>query len=400
MKDEAILIFGGGEMQLSLIKNANELGYETIVIDPLENAPGKEIADYFYVVAPKDKEKTIETARRHSVKGIITTQMERPLLFMAEIAESEGFIFPSPKAIKQARDKYLMKQCFNAKGIPCAKGILFNNREEITEKALEHFSFPLIIKPLDAFSSRGVYLCSSIDDLLKYAEETASFSSNGSFLVEEFLDGKEVSVESVTQNGITTVFQITDKEITPYPTAVEMAHIQPSALPADTQNKIKEIVKKSIEALELDNCGSHSEVKITSDGVKMVEVGARLGGDFISSYLTENSTGYSIEQAAIQIAVGREFEFRPGRNSGAVIRYLSLPEGNTISTVNSIKEVERIPGIIRVSLTAKKGDKVAAITDSAKRPGYVITKGDTREEAMKYAEEAVAMIINSIIYED
>ena len=155
--------------------------------------------------------------------------MENPLLLMAEIAEKFSFSFPSVNSIVHARNKYLMKRCFIEHGIPCAYGILVEPNAEIDEKILYGFTFPLIIKPVDSFSSRGVFLVTSFDELQQYLDKTKSFSSDGKILIEEFLNGPEVSVESVTYNGQTTVIQITDKVITNYPYTVEMAHIQPSS---------------------------------------------------------------------------------------------------------------------------------------------------------------------------
>ena len=148
---DSILIFGGGLNQMTLIQSAKDLGYKTIVIDPLENAPARKIADVFEVVGSKDYDKTKEIAVKNNVKGIVTCQMENPLLLMAKLAKELNFIFPSEKSILNARNKFLMKESFMKDGVACAKGTLIHSAEEITEEACKQLGFPLIIKPVDSF---------------------------------------------------------------------------------------------------------------------------------------------------------------------------------------------------------------------------------------------------------
>jgi biotin carboxylase len=391
-----IMIFGAGENQLTLIRGAAELGLHTVVIDPNPDAPGRDLADVFEVVEARDYSRTRQIAARYRVQGIVTSQMENPLLLMAQLAEELHFIFPSLESVRRARNKFLMKQAFLECGVPCANGILVRNKEDLDGSTITGLTFPLIIKPTDAFSSRGVFRVSDWNQLTALIPGTRSFSSNGDILIEEFLEGPEVSVESVTRNGNTTVVQITDKVITDYPYTVEMAHIQPSALPETTRTEIAAVVRKGIAALGLDHCITHAELKVTPDGVKFIEIGARLGGDYISSYLVQNSTGCNIEKCAIQVALGIEPDLRIPFSHGSEIRYLSLPAGKTVLKVRSLDEVRAMPGVVKVSVTIKPGEPVPGITDSAKRPGFVICRGESREQAHLHAEQAMTGLTECI----
>ncbi len=391
---DSILIFGGGLNQMTLIQSAKDLGFKAIVIDPLENAPAKKTADVFEVVEPKDYNKTKEIALKHNVKGIVTCQMENPLLLMAKLAEELNFIFPSQKSVLNARNKFLMKECFMKAGVACAKGRLISSSEKITENSCSEIKFPLIIKPLDSFSSRGVYKINSFNEIDTYSNITRKFSSTGDVLIEEFMEGDEVSVESVTQNGITTVIQITDKVITPYPMAVEMAHIQPSCVDEETQKGITELVKKAIVALGIDNCASHAEVKITSQGPKMVELGARLGGDYITSHLVPLSTGVNIEAAAIQIAMGKKPDLVHKFKKASAIQYVDLPKGKTIKKINDWKNLLEDKKVNGVFVFCKEGDVVSEITDSAKRAGCVIVQDIDRASVMEVSNKVIENLTN------
>ena len=237
MNKGAILIFGGGENQLTLIKSAKERGYYTVVIDPNDNAPGKLEADAFEIVAPKDFIGTCKVVEKYNVNGIATAQMENPLLLMAQVAEKYNFIFPTVMQIKRARNKFLMKQTFIANNVPSAKGKIFNKEQKITVEDITDYNYPLIIKPSDAFSSRGVLKVNSFSELISNESFTRSFSSDNSIIVEEFLEGKEYSIESITFKGQAHIIQYTEKIITEYPFTVEMGHMQPAELDDEAKNR-------------------------------------------------------------------------------------------------------------------------------------------------------------------
>ncbi len=386
-----ILVFGAGDNQRSLIRAARAEGFRTVAIDPNPGAPGAADADVFEVVSARDFAGTIAVCHRHGVDGIVTCQMENPLLLMARVAEDLGCIFPAPGVVARARDKWLMKQAFMEHGVACARGLRFEPGQAITPDALEQLTWPLILKPTDAFSSRGVFRVENITDIERREQVTRDFSSTRTCIVEEFLEGPEVSVESVTFRGTTTVMQITDKVITPYPTTVEMAHIQPSEHPPEVQDAITRLVKAAITALGLDNCASHAEVKLTTAGPVMVEIGARLGGDYITSHLVPLSTGRSIEAAAARIALGLAPETAPMHRRGAVIRYLDRGDG-VVHGVGSLAPVLAMEGVQHAGIAVHEGMPLPRITDSARRHGFVICDGATRGEAWDRAGAALDIL--------
>ncbi len=390
-----ILVFGGGENQKSLIKTAERIGVQTIVIDPNADVPGKNFASYFHVVKAHDLPGTIEIANKYKVDGIITSQMENPLLLMAEVAEHFNFAFPHKEVIEKCRNKFLMKLSWQKANIPCARGIVMPVHSKFILMQYEHLHFPLMLKPLDAFSSRGVFKVNNVEELEYNLEGARKFSSTQEIIIEEFIEGPEFSVESITYQGQTTLFQITEKEITPYPHTVEMAHIQPANITLEEKQSIIEIVKKSIHALGLNNSASHAELKLTKDGPKMIEIGARLGGYFISSYLTNISTGLSLEEAAIKTALRIEPQTNPLQSHGSAIRYLNLPYGKTIKSIGNWKNI--IQGdVVYANIYPQSGDVISSITDSSKRQGFVIVKGvdyhDAKAKSWKYHDELAKFI--------
>ncbi|MCD4743146.1 MAG: ATP-grasp domain-containing protein, partial [Desulfobacteraceae bacterium] len=225
-----ILIFGGGLGQLTLIRAAKQLGVISVVIDPNPDAPGRVIADFFYCVDGNDYKKTKQIAIKHNINGIVTGQMEKPLKIMARLAVEMGYIFHSPEVVEKCTNKYIMKSAFQTNNIPCAQGKLFKQNETINPDSLIDMTLPVILKPLDSFSSQGVYKINKFEEIKDFIPETRSFSSDNSVLIEEFIEGPEYSIESVTYNKKTTIVQYTQKIITPFPNTVEMGHVQPAKL--------------------------------------------------------------------------------------------------------------------------------------------------------------------------
>jgi len=368
-----VLIFGAGPLQTSIISVAKSKGIYTIAIDPNKNAIGKNIADVFIAVNGDDFKTTCEVTEKYSIDGIVTAATDKPLLMMAKIAEKYNFTFPSYSAILKCTNKYLMKKTFLKNNIPCAKGLLVNNKNQI-KKTLNNFKFPIIIKPLDSSGSRGVIFCNSIDNLIKAYEETKKVTSLDDVLIEEFIDGKEYSIEGIHYNGESHIIQITEKITTKFPYNVELGHIQPADITSEQQLKIQQLITKIAHILGFENCASHTELKINKNGIFIIETSPRLGGDFISSTLVPLSTGINMEEILIDISTGtllpKNF-YKPKFNKNSGIIFFELPEGIVIY-VHNLNEIDNIEEIYSWNFDLNMGDKVNKITSSLDRYGYAI----------------------------
>jgi len=389
------MIFGAGLNQLELIREAGKLGLVTVAIDPEENPPGRAEADHFCRIGANDYEATKETALRYGVSGIVTGQMEKPLRMMARLARDLGFVFNSPVVTERCLDKWLMKEVLQRHKVPCAKGFLLKPGDAPVKPG--SLSWPVIIKPRDAFSSRGVYRCADAGDIESYIAESRSFSSSGDVIIEEFLQGMEYSVEAVTFNGETTIVQITEKYITPYPRTVEMGHLQPADLEMTIRMQMSAVVIRALKALGVMNSASHTEVMVTENGPQVIETGARLGGDFIGSYLTLASTGMSMDRAAVEIAMGVRPSHMPSVRAFSMIRYLELPEGGTVDQVLPFDDILSLPGVVFAALFVRPGDIIKPVSHSALRPGCIIAEADTKIGVMLRIEEYSRLLTGKII---
>lgn len=380
MDKKSILIFGLGFLQKSLIYRCKAKGLITVGIDPCADAVCKNDVDVVEIVGGQDYEKTLEVARKYNVSGVITTATDKPLVMMARVAETLHLPFYSVETAQASTDKFLMKKKFQEFGIPCAKGFIINTPEEFENFNHTQLEFPVIVKPRDNSGSRGVILCNDEIGLRNAFAEAMENTRKSSVLVEEYIDGQEYSIESVHYDGKSEVIQFTEKRTTEFPYNVELGHIQPANISEDNKNKIREIVEKIAEALSFNNCGSHTELKIGSRGVVVIETSPRLGGDFITSTLVPLSTGIDIDDVLIDISLGKTIEIndlKPKRNRFSEVVFFNLPEGK-IEKIGNLDELKNIDGLHFYHFGLKEGDVIPKIKNSLDRYGEAVFVADDR----------------------
>ena len=378
IKRKNILIFGGGALQLSVIKKCREMNLFAVVIDPNREAEGRNFADAFETVEGADFEKTCETIEKHSIDAIITAATDKPLLMMAKAAEKYGFKFFSEETAIVSTDKFLMKKRFQENDIPCAEGFTIN---EINDS----LKYPLILKPRDNSGSRGIIFCRTKQEAEKGLAEAFSFSRKETVLAEEFVGGTEYSIEALHFSGQTRVLQFTEKIVTPHPYNVELGHVQPADLSPEIKEKITDLVENIAEALNFQNCASHTELKINDEGIFIIETSPRLGGDFITSELVPLSTGIDMEKALIEIALGREPLLEAKVEKASAVFYFDL-KTEKITDTSVLDGLENRAGVVDLTFSLKNEMPVPEIKNSLDRYGHIILTADDRKNLLELAD--------------
>ena len=205
------------------------------------------------------------------------------------------------------------------------------------------------------------------------------------------MQGCEVSVEIIVKGGLVHVLAVTDKITTGAPHFVEMGHTQPSSLPADKVEEIKDLACRAVKAVGIKDGPAHVEIMLTEGGAKMVEFGARMGGDCITTHLVPLSTGVDMIEATIRIACGEEADVDIRHSRGAAIRYIKAKSG-VIKEIVGVDKAGAIPGVCEISFTKGVGDTVGKIGRSTDRVGFVIASGSDRESAVSVCEAALEKI--------
>lgn len=383
MDKKAVLIFGVGELQLSIINRANQMGLFTVGIDPCEDAFAKDACQAFEVVGGQDYAGTLAVAKKYNVSAVVTAATDKPLVMMARIAKELGLPFYSVETAQWSTDKYQMKQRFIEGGVPCAQGRLIHSAEEAKE-----LFFPVICKPRDNSGSRGVKLCRDEKELQECIDEALDNSRLDTVLVEEFIEGREFSIESLHYGGKSEVIQFTEKKTTEFPYNVELGHKQPANITDNEHQQIRDIVSKIAACMHFENCPSHTELKVNERGIFVIETSPRLGGDYITSTLTPLSTGINLEDQLLHIALGEKVDTVTGRvDKASAVCFFSLPEGEVTAIDEHISEVPSWSHVYSFGLKLKVGDKVNKITSSLNRYGQFIIAEDSRMEVEKLVEK-------------
>lgn len=382
MSNKSILIFGTGPLQQSLIERCKLKGLFTVGIDPNPDAECKKSVDAFKVVAGDDFETTVAVAQKYNISGVITAATDKPLVMMARVAEKLHLPFFSVETALNSTDKLLMKNKFIDAGLPCAKGYVINNARELAEL---NVTYPVIVKPRDNSGSRGVIYCENHTSAAVALEEALSYTKKGNVLIEEFIEGQEYSIEGIHYNGEHHLIQFTEKTTTDFPYNVEIAHVQPANISPQQQNKIKELITQIGKTLGFENCASHTELKINSRGIYIIETSPRLGGDFISSTLIPLSTGINMEDNLINIStisseLSNELQICFHKFSGVV--FFQLPVGY-IRGIGQIDEIKKIKGFHTYNFDLVEGQRIPIIKNSIDRYGYSIFQTDERDDLFK-----------------
>ena len=382
-----ILIIGAGVLQLPAIQKAKGLGLQVAVVDMDCNAPGILYADCYFEVSTNDVANILSVAEIFRPDAVMTLATDMPMRSVAAVAEKFGLHAISPDVAVRATDKIEMIRCFETYKIPHPWFEVITSEKELDTLLVKHLP-SFIMKPNDASGSRGVILVDDIQEVRGAFLYSKSISKSGFVLIEEYMQGPEVSVEVMTIKGQTTVLAVTDKLTTGAPFFVEMGHSQPSVLSNEIIEKVKDIAIKAVQAIGIDNSPSHVEIIVTEDGPKLVEIGARLGGDCITTYLIPLSIGVDMVTACILLALGQEPDILPKYQKGAAIRYVKCKKG-ILQDIIGLDKAMSDPNIKHIEIVKKVGDKIIPVHSSGDRVGYVIAQATTPLEAIRASEKAL-----------
>ncbi len=390
---KSIMILGASIFQLPAIEKAKEMGLKTIVVDMDRDAIGFKAADVTLEISTIDIPKVVEAAKEYNVDGVMTLATDMPVRTIAAIVKEMKINGVDEATAVKATNKALMRECLKANNVPIPAFYRAKTKEEYAE-AVRKFEKKCIVKPADNSGSRGVFLVDDLNDEAKieYAyEHSKKYSRSGEILIEDYMEGPEVSVETLSIDGVVNVIQITDKLTTGEPRFVEMGHSQPSRLSPAVQEQIRDVASRAVKAIGIENGPSHTEIKVTEEGPKIVELGARLGGGSITTSLVPLSTGVNMVECCLKIALGEEPDIVKKIDRGSAIRHFNTPVG-ILESVQGIEEAERLEGVKQVYFTKSIGEAVGTLHSGADRVGFVIAQAETPEKAVEICEAAMKLV--------
>ncbi len=389
-----IMVLAAGLLQIDVIEKAKSMGYYVLAVDGNPKAPGFNVADKAICADIVNEETMLKIARDEHVDGVIHPCSEVSMAVMGRINDELGLSGISREQAICATNKHLMRKAFEKGNAPSPKSILAQDAEDAWSRLQNEFDTDAILKPSRNSGSRGIAKVSrNMDkgDFIRAYDEALSESRDHSVLIEQFIEGPEFSIEMIVWQGEIHVLTVTDKKTTGAPHFVELGHNQPSCFSATDVETLKAAAVAGVRALGVNNCACHAEAKLMNGKAYLMEVGARLGGDFISTELTHLSTGIDMVAAAIDVALGVEPDLSAKEDpKGVCIRYFCPKPGKLVSISNT--EVLNNPHVYLWEIYPKEGDVIPAVTSSLCRSGHVIVTEKTPQKAIELAERLIESV--------
>jgi biotin carboxylase len=383
-RDPRLLVLGAGPPQLGLLEAARAHAVWTAVCDRDAAAPGFELAERRCLVSTEDEPAIERLAGAFELDGVIAPGTDWPVAIAARIADKLGLAHPlTPATAVLATNKLRQREALAAAGVP-------QPRWEAVGDGVTELRPPCVVKAPDRQGQKGLSLVlddSELGDALALARST---SRTGLALVEEYVDGPEVTVIGFSAHGRFVPLAVTDR-ITAEPPAfgVALAHVWPSAY-AETA---AEVTRRAVEALGIENGPSYTQLRISAGGPEVIEVAARLGGGH-DAELVQAATSVDLNGLALAAALGRDVapedvtDAYRERVGGAVTRFLVAAPG----VLESVEVPQGQPGVVRTRIYREPGYVFTPLRRGSDRAGAVLALGATREEAVARAEAAAERV--------
>ncbi|HEY1513205.1 MAG TPA: ATP-grasp domain-containing protein [Gaiellaceae bacterium] len=379
-----LLVLGAGPAQLGLLEAAHERGLWVAVVDRDPAAPGFRFADRRCILSTEDEPAIERLITALEIDGIVSPGTDWPVGVAARVAERTGLPHPiGPPTAVLATNKLRQRERLGEAGVPQPRWWVIGG-----EDAPPEVSGPVVVKAPDRQGQKGLTLVEDSAELPAAIEQARSAARNGLALVEELVDGPEVTVVGFSVGGALQCLTITDRVVAEPPAfGVALAHVWPSEV-SDTM-EVSDTVARALTALGIRDGPSYTQLRIGPEGPQVIEVAARLGGGH-DAELVEAVTGVDLNGLAIASAVGSEplLTRHSVEVGGAVTRFLVAPPG----VLERVDVPDDLVGVRRIRIYREPGFVFTPLRRGADRAGAILATGRDRDEALARANAAADRI--------
>lgn len=388
-----VLIFGAVR---HAIEKAKELGYETIVIDQNSTLKTIKLADKFKCISFENYDECLQFAKDEEVDGIVNAT-EYAVLVSSYVANQMNLPGIDFEVAKIAKNKYEIRKKMFENGVTNVPQFFEVESMERLDEIKDKIKFPVILKPASGLGSLNVYKINDLNELYKKMPTVIKESFNEKALVETFIEGQEYGVETFVYNKEVHVLAIMKKNMTPLPYRSELGHQVPSGLPNEIEKKIEETVGQLIKVLGIDCSAVNFDLILSKNNeIYIVDVGARMGGNAITSHIVPLSKGIDHVGNIIKYAMNDEdIELKSKDCKCVVTRILDLSAG----TIKKLPDFHKYMDdeVEEIFFEKKVGDEIEDYISDAQRCGLIILKGDDIEELKNKANDIRNKIDEDII---
>ena len=370
-----IMILGVGIYQVPLIKKAKELGLYVIVCSIKGNYPGFAYADKIYYVNTTDKEQVLQIAKEEKIDGICTTGTDVAVITIGYVCDQLGLNGISFESAQIATNKANMKKCFWENQVSTAAFYKVTTLEEAFE-AFDKLKKPVVMKIVDKSGSRGICRVDLREQVEEIFKDELTRTDLPYIVIEEFINGHEVGVDALVQNGEIKLLLGHDKLMYQSGnTTIPVGHILPLTMSDTVVEKLEYMAKKAISAMKLNNCAVNMDVFVTAEEeIYMIEVGGRAGATGIPEVMGIYS-GYNYYEQILKIALGEEIEIGELEKMPCASILFHVPNAGILEKVE-------FPAIdnAEYGIDYELGTKVKDMQDGTDRIGQAIVWSEDMEQ--------------------
>jgi biotin carboxylase len=378
-----LLVLGAGPAQLGLTRAARERGFYVVACDRDPNAVGFEHADRRALVSVEDEAAVSQLARAEEVDGIIAPGIDWPVAIAARIAAHAGLPHPvTPGTAALTVLKHRQRKRLDELGVP-------QPRWRVATTAEEGLALPAVVKPVDRQGQKGLAVVETSAELADAVAVAVEASRSGLALVEELVTGPEVTVNAFSLGGVFHPLTVTDR-LTAGGEAfgVALAHAWPSAHPVE---EAVEAARLAAAALGVTDGPTYTQIVLGPDGPRVMELAARLGGGH-DAELCRVALGVDLNGLSLAAALGEPVEApRPEPKGGAVVRFLVPPQG-VLEDVGGLEQALAVDGVLEARVYRSPGWQFGPFRRGNDRAGYVLARGQSRDDALARADRAAGFI--------
>ena len=369
------LVIAGGIPQIELIKQLKARNIYTILLDGNSNAVAVPYADEFFAVNIFDIDQVKNIAQEQKVDFLITCCADQVLLVVAQVSEMLGLpCYIDYQTAKNVSDKELMKRLFVENNIPTSQYVVM---EKLDISRVRGLRYPLIVKPVDAYSSRGVCKVCNEEELCRAFDEAVRISRSKNAIVEEFCEGEEISVDVFVAKGKAHILCVSNSEkIKDENKFVIFRGKFPITASKTLLNKIESVAQQIADAFHITDAPMLIQMISNGESVSVLEFCARTGGA-MKYLLIQHVCGFDVIQAVIDLTLGNEIQvvLRDPENKYIVNDFIYCKEGvfdhlegfDELVAIGALKDYRQLrpSGFVTSGQANSSGDRVAGMTIQA-----------------------------------
>ena len=363
-----------------LIEKLKARGYYTLVADMNPKAPAVRVADKFVNISAFDKEAIAQYSKENAIDLVISSCSEQANSVSCYVGEKLGL--PHPYSYETSLDvtnKGRMKKLFKAGGVCTSDFVLYRRVEDLAECKL---SYPLVVKPVDAYSSKGVHKANNYEELIEFAKDALKVSRSGEGIVECYCPGVEIQVDCVAIERKAYVLMTRSKR-TLSQNSIELnsgGSMVPAEMTEAEEKKASEIAQRIAYAFGLANTPFFYQARLNNGVISVLEFAPRIGGG-LSFQMVKRATGVDIVELSIQSFVGEHMtldgKFDKTKNLSTLLLYM---EPGIFGEVTGLDELLKDRIVDYGAVLKRRGDEVDANRTSSNRAATLLMTADTREE--------------------